>query len=120
MAGLSFTGPVVQRKPWLLFENGHVDPGPISAQLLGLLVLMNGGSSSHSVQSIQLAAEFADPASTSLLKGMIETYTSPLLAAAVLNWSSRFLVAVLSAPILPASFIEPVVSSASATRRRWL
>ena len=40
--------------------------------------------------------------------------------AAAFSWSSRFLVAVLSASILPALAIEPVVSSASATRRRWL
>src|SRR5262249_56291513 len=40
--------------------------------------------------------------------------------AAFLRWVSRLLVAVLSAVILPASAIEPVLSSTSATRRREL
>ena len=48
-------GPVVQSKPWLEFVNGQDEPGPMLAQLLGLVVLMTAGSSSQSVQSIQLA-----------------------------------------------------------------
>jgi hypothetical protein len=43
-----------------------------------------------------------------------------LVVAAALSWVSRLLVAVLSAPILPSLFIEPVLSSASATRRRFM
>ena len=40
--------------------------------------------------------------------------------AEALSWVSRFFVAVFSAPIFPSSFIEPVLSSTSATRRRVL
>jgi hypothetical protein len=49
---------------------------------------------------------------------MIETYTSPGLLAEFCSMVSRLFVAVLSAAIFPALAIDPVVSSASATRRR--
>ena len=45
---------------------------------------------------------------------------SPGFVASALNWSIRLLAAVFIAGILPSSSIDPVTSSASATRMRTL
>ena len=71
---------------------------------------------SHSVKRSQLAVKFALPTFTSRANGTIETCTSPVLTAAFFNVVSNCLVAVLSAVSLLALPIEPVLSSASATR----
>jgi len=49
---------------------------------------------------------------------MIGASTSPLVPAAAFSCAKSFFVAVLRAPILPASAIEPVLSRARVTRSR--
>ena len=46
----------------------------------------------------------------------MEIITSPSVVEVALNWLIRFVAAVRSAPIFPSDAIDPVLSSASATR----
>src|SRR5215510_4987293 len=64
------------------------------------------------------SSQRSQSADTTLLSYL--TLTSPSRVAAFFNEARRLCVAVLSAPILPLSFIDPVLSRPSATRSRVL